>query len=133
MNEELFKSETGLTFDDVLVVPGFSEVLPSEVNTKARLTRDIELNIPLLSAAMDTVTEGSLAIALAREGGIGILHRNISPEDQAKEVERVKRSESGMISDPISLPATATLQDAESIMSRFHISGIPVVDEKKKN
>ena len=132
MNEELFKSETGLTFDDVLIVPGFSEVLPSEVNTKARLTRDIELNIPLLSAAMDTVTEGNLAIALAREGGIGILHRNMSPEDQAKEVERVKRSESGMISDPISLPATATLRDAESIMSRFHISGIPVVDEKKE-
>ena len=132
MNEELFKSEVGLTFDDVLVVPGYSEVLPNEVGTKARLTREIELNIPLLSAAMDTVTEGSLAIALAREGGIGILHRNMSPEQQAKEVERVKRSESGMITDPISLPASASLQEAESIMSSFHISGIPVIDDKKE-
>ncbi len=95
---------------------------------KAQLTRDIQLNIPLLSAAMDTVTESRLAIALAREGGIGILHRNMSAEDQAKEVETVKRSKSGMIADPITLPPTATLEEADQIMARFRISGLPVVD-----
>ncbi len=128
MNEHLFEESEQLTFDDVLIEPGFSEVLPSQVDVRARLTRDIQLNVPLLSAAMDTVTESRLAIALAREGGIGIIHRNLSPEDQAKEVETVKRSESGMISDPITLPPTATLAEAESIMGRFHISGLPVID-----
>ncbi len=128
MNEKLFEQMDALTFDDVLVEPGYSEVLPSEVDIKAHLTRDIVLNIPLLSAAMDTVTESRLAIALAREGGIGILHRNMSPEDQAKEVEIVKRSESGMISDPITLPPSATLEEADGIMGRFHISGVPIVD-----
>jgi len=128
MNEELFKTIESLTFDDLLVVPGYSEVLPSEVDVRARLTRTIQLNIPVLSAAMDTVTEARLAIALAREGGIGIIHRNLSPEAQAQQVDMVKRSESGMITDPITLAPTATLQEAENIMAGFHISGVPIVD-----
>ena len=132
MNQALFEQMEALTFDDVLIEPGYSEVLPSEVDVHARLTRDIQLNIPLLSAAMDTVTDSRLAIALAREGGIGIIHRNLSPEDQAREVEIVKRSESGMISDPITLPPSATLEEAEAIMARFHISGLPVVDPQTK-
>lgn len=127
MNENIFNASESLTFDDILIVPGFSEVLPTDVNLKARLTRSIQLNIPILSAAMDTVTEARLAIGLAREGGIGILHRNLSPEAQAKEVDMVKRSESGMITNPITLPPTATLQEAEDIMANFHISGVPVV------
>jgi IMP dehydrogenase len=129
MNESLFESLDALAFDDVLVVPGYSEVLPSEVDIRARLVKDIYLNIPILSAAMDTVTEAKLAIALARAGGIGILHRNMSPEAQAIEVDRVKRSESGMITDPITLPPTATLQEAEEIMGQYHISGIPIVED----
>ncbi len=128
MNEELFTSNESLTFDDLLIVPGYSEVLPSEVNITARLAGNIMLNVPLLSAAMDTVTESRLAIGLAREGGIGIIHRNLSPEAQAKEVDTVKRSESGMITDPITLAPTATLEDAENIMASFHISGVPIVD-----
>ena len=128
MNEELFSALESLTFDDVLVMPGYSEVLPSQVDVRAQLTDGITLNIPLLSAAMDTVTEARLAISLARQGGLGILHRNLSPEAQAKEVEIVKRSESGMISDPVTLPPTATLGEAETIMRQFHISGVPIVD-----
>lgn len=128
MNEALFTQMDSLTFDDVLVEPGFSQVLPAQVDVYAKLTRDIQLNIPLLSAAMDTVTESRLAIALAREGGIGIIHRNLSPEDQAREVEIVKRSESGMISDPITLPPTASLAEASAIMEQFHISGVPIID-----
>lgn len=128
MNEGLFTQLDSLTFDDVLVEPGFSQVLPAQVDVRANLTRNLQLNIPLLSAAMDTVTESRLAIALAREGGIGIIHRNLSPEDQAKEVEIVKRSESGMISDPITLPPTASLAEAAAIMERFHISGVPIID-----
>jgi len=128
MNQTLFETIDALTFDDVLIEPGYSEVLPSEVDVHAQLTRDIRLNIPLVSAAMDTVTDSRLAIALAREGGIGIIHRNLSPEEQAREVEIVKRSESGMISNPITLPPGATLTEAEEIMARFHISGLPVVD-----
>lgn len=128
MNQALFEQAEALTFDDVLIEPGYSEVLPSEVDVHARLTREIHLNIPLLSAAMDTVTESRLAIALAREGGIGIIHRNLTPANQAREVDIVKRSESGMISDPITLPPSATLAEAEDIMARFHISGLPVVD-----
>lgn len=127
MNQAIFEQIEALTFDDVLIEPGYSEVLPSEVDVHAQLTREICLNIPLLSAAMDTVTDSRLAIALAREGGIGIIHRNFPPAEQAKEVEIVKRSESGMILDPITLPPTATLAEAESIMARFHISGLPVV------
>ena len=128
MNEELFNTFESLPFDDLLIVPAYTEVLPSQTDIKARLARNVWLNIPILSAAMDTVTEARLAIAMAREGGIGIIHRNLPPEAQAREVEVVKRSESGMISDPVTLPPTATLREAEAIMGRFHISGLPVVD-----
>ncbi len=132
VNRELFESTESLTFDDVLVLPGYSEVLPSETDVTARLTPEITLNIPILSAAMDTVTEARLAIALAREGGIGIIHRNMSPQQQAAEVDKVKRSQAGMISDPITLPPDATLQDAEDIMSTYRISGVPIVDRDGK-
>jgi IMP dehydrogenase len=132
MNEELFSTFDSLTFDDLLVVPGYSEVLPSQTNTAAHLAGDVWLNIPILSAAMDTVSEARLAIALAREGGIGIIHRNLSTEAQAHEVEIVKRSESGMISDPITLAPTATLREADDIMGRFRISGLPVVDPSSR-
>ncbi len=127
-NEALFNGDTALTFDDVLVVPDYTEVLPDEVDISVALTPEITLNVPILSAAMDTVTEGRLAIALAREGGLGILHRNMSIEEQAAQVEMVKRSESGMIVDPITLPPTATLQDAEELMAYYRISGVPIVD-----
>ena len=119
-----------LTFDDVLLVPGKSAVLPSEVDVSTFLTPTIPLPIPLVSAAMDTVTEARLAIALAREGGIGIIHRNMTAEAQAAEVDKVKRSESGMIVDPITLPPTATLAEAEALMARYHISGIPITTEE---
>jgi len=128
MNDELFSRFEALTFDDVLVVPGYTETLPDETDVRARLTDHITLNIPLLSAAMDTVTEARLAIALAREGGLGILHRNMSIEAQADEVEKVKRSESGMIVDPLTLPPTATLAAAADLMARFRISGVPITD-----
>lgn len=118
----------GLTFDDVLIIPAASAVLPREVSTVSRLTRSITLNIPLLSAAMDTVTEARLAIALAREGGMGVIHRNLSIEDQAQEVDKVKRSESGMITDPITLEPHQPLSDALVVMKRFHISGIPITE-----
>ena len=129
MNEDIFKSSEALTFDDLLIVPNFADFLPSQADLKTSLAPTINLNIPLLSAAMDTVTEARLAIALAREGGLGIVHRNLSPEAQANEVEKVKRSESGMITDPITLPPHASLQEAEQIMAKFHISGVPVVDQ----
>ncbi|MGD0613349.1 MAG: IMP dehydrogenase [Anaerolineales bacterium] len=132
INQDIFQSAEALTFDDVLVIPGYSEILPAETNLTAHLTRDIQLNIPIVSAAMDTVSEARLAIALAREGGIGILHRNMSPELQATEVDKVKRSQSGMIADPITLPPDATLQQAEDIMSTYKISGVPIVDEENK-
>jgi len=119
----------GLTFDDVLLVPGRSSVLPAEVKLTTRLTRTVRLNVPVVSAAMDTVTEARLAIALAREGGIGVIHRNLSIQDQAAEVDKVKRSESGMIVDPITLPPYATLAEAERLMSHYHISGVPITDE----
>ncbi len=118
-----------LTFDDVLLVPGYSEVLPAQVDLRTRLAADLYLNVPVLSAAMDTVTEAQLAIALARQGGIGVLHRNLSPEEQAEEVDKVKRSEAGMIVDPITLRSDQTLADAEAIMSRYHISGVPITEE----
>ena len=121
----------GLTFDDVLIIPAASSVLPREASTVTRLTRTISLNIPILSAAMDTVTEARLAIALAREGGIGIVHRNLSIEDQAEEVDKVKRSESGMITDPITLEPYQPLSEALAVMKRFHISGIPVTENGK--
>ncbi len=126
--EQKFAFEA-LTFDDVLIVPAASSVLPRDVSTQTRLTREITLNVPVLSAAMDTVTEARLAIALAREGGIGIVHRNLSIEAQAGEVDKVKRSESGMITDPITLGPRALLQDALDVMKHYHISGIPITDE----
>ncbi len=115
----------GLTFDDVLLVPAASDVLPNEVSTASFVTPGIELNIPILSAAMDTVTEASLAIAMARAGGMGIVHRNLSVEDQAAEVDKVKRSESGMIVDPVTLHADALVADALDLMATFKISGCP--------
>jgi IMP dehydrogenase len=118
--------QKGLTFGDVLLVPAKSEVVPRDINVSTRLTRNIRLNIPLVSAAMDTVTESRLAIAIAREGGIGILHKNLSIEEQAKEVEKVKRSESAMIADPITLPPEESIRRALEIMKRFHISGVPI-------
>lgn len=126
-NHELLSGFESLTFDDVLVVPGWSEVLPNEVTTTTSLA-GMELKVPLLSAAMDTVTEAPLAISLAREGGIGVLHRNLSIDAQVAEVDRVKRAQAGMITAPVSLPPTATLADAEVIMNRHSISGVPIVD-----
>jgi IMP dehydrogenase len=122
-------AKEGLTFDDVLLQPARSEVLPNDVSTATRLTRSLSLEIPLVSAAMDTVTEARLAIALAREGGIGILHRNLSIEAQVDQVDRVKRSESGMIAEPVTLTADAPVSAALELMARYHISGVPVVDE----
>ncbi|MBU5335534.1 IMP dehydrogenase [Intestinibacter bartlettii] len=119
----------GLTFDDVLLIPQKSEILPSQINTKTKLTKDIELNIPLMSASMDTVTESKMAISMARQGGIGIIHKNMSIEEQASEVDRVKRSESGVIVDPFSLSKGHTIQDADNIMARYKISGVPIVDD----
>lgn len=119
----------GLTYDDILIRPAKSKVLPNQTNVKAPLTKNIQLNIPILSAAMDTVTEGKLAIAIAREGGMGILHKNMSIEDQASEVDTVKRSESGMIKNPVTLPSHKTIGDALKVMARYRISGIPVVDD----
>jgi IMP dehydrogenase len=118
----------GLTYDDVLLVPARSSVMPRSVSTRSRLTRSISLNVPILSAAMDTVTEASLAIAIAREGGAGVLHKNMTIEEQAAQVRRVKRSESGMILDPITLGPDATVDQARGLMARYHIGGIPVVD-----
>ncbi|MDE3032853.1 MAG: IMP dehydrogenase, partial [Acidobacteriota bacterium] len=120
-----------LTFDDVLLVPGYSEVHPNQVDLGSRLTKDIALRIPLLSAAMDTVTESRMAIALAQLGGIGIIHKNLSPERQAEEVDKVKRSESGMITDPITIEPDAPIRDAEALMAKFRISGVPVVEGHK--
>ncbi|MEP6749258.1 MAG: IMP dehydrogenase [Bacteroidota bacterium] len=122
----------GLTFDDVLLLPAYSQVLPREVNIKTKLTKEISLNIPMLSSAMDTVTEASLAIALAREGGIGILHKNMSIEQQAEQVRKVKRSESAMIIDPITLSIDATIGDALYLMKENKIGGIPIVDNSHK-
>lgn len=121
--------QLALTFDDVLLIPGRSEMLPAEVDLSTPLAPRLRLNIPLLSAAMDTVTEARLAIALAREGGLGVIHRNLTVEAQAAEVDKVKRSESGMIVDPITLSPDATLADAEAIMSHYHISGVPIVED----
>ena len=116
-----------LTFDDVLLVPAHSSVLPKEVNTTTRFSRNVTLNIPIVSSAMDTVTETQMAIAMARQGGIGVVHKKLSVEVQAEMVTKVKRSESGMIVDPITLHRTATLQDAENLMSEYRISGVPIV------
>ncbi len=120
----------GLTYDDVLLVPGYSEILPREVNIETKFTKNIRLNVPVVSAAMDTVTESAMAIAMAREGGIGVLHKNMTAEQQAKEVRKVKRAESGMIIDPVTLPLTAIVADAKNNMKEHRIGGIPVVDDE---
>src|SRR5881227_2145612 len=117
-----------ITFDDVLLIPAYSDFVPADADTRTRLTRGIELNIPLISAPMDTVTESALAIALAQEGGIGIIHKNLSIQNQAREVEKVKRSENGVIVDPITLPPSATIGEARRIMREYNVSGVPIVD-----
>ncbi|MCC2643246.1 MAG: guaB [Nitrospira sp.] len=121
----------GLTYDDVVLVPSKSAVLPSEVDVRTQLTRNIQINIPIISSAMDTVTESRLAIAMAREGGVGIIHRVLPPADQAAEVDRVKKSESGMILDPVTISPDQTIRDAHDLMARYRISGIPVTKNKK--
>ena len=122
-------SSLGLTYDDVLLVPAFSEVLPREVSIVSKFSRNISLNVPIVSAAMDTVTESQMAIAMAREGGIGVLHKNMTIEEQADKVRKVKRSESGLIIDPVTLPTTALVADAKKIMHEYRIGGIPIVDD----
>ena len=129
--EDKFSKE-GLTFDDVLLVPQASDVTPNEIDLRTKLTKDITLNIPLMSSAMDTVTESSMAIAMAREGGIGMIHKNMTIEQQAAEVDKVKRSENGVITNPFSLTKDRTLQDADNLMARFRISGVPIVDSENK-
>ena len=121
----------GITFDDVLLVPGYSDVIPNQVDLSTYLTKKIRLNIPMMSAGMDTVTEHRMAIAMARQGGIGIIHKNMSIEEQAEEVDKVKRSENGVITDPFSLTADHTLQDADNLMGKFRISGVPITEGRK--
>ena len=121
----------GLTFDDVLLIPAYSEVLPREVNVQTRFSRNIKLNIPIVSAAMDTVTEAPLAIALAREGGIGVIHKNMSIAEQAAQVRKVKRAENGMIYDPVTISKEHTVGDALNLMKENKIGGIPVVDARQ--
>ena len=131
MWETKFAKE-GLTFDDVLLVPRKSEVLPREVDVSVRLGAAVKLNIPLISAGMDTVTEAALAIAIAREGGVGIIHKNMSVAQQAEEVDRVKRSESGVITNPFSLTPEHHVYDAEELMGKYRISGVPIVNKEQK-
>lgn len=122
----------GLTFDDVLLIPAYSEVLPRTVNLKSRFSRNITLNVPIVSAAMDTVTEAALAIAIAREGGIGVIHKNMPIAEQARQVHAVKRAENGMIYDPVTIKRGSTVKDALDMMAEYHIGGIPVVDDNRK-
>ena len=119
----------GLTFDDVLLIPAYSEVLPRTVNLATRFSRNIALNVPLVSAAMDTVTEAQLAIAIAREGGLGVIHKNMPIAEQARQVHTVKRAENGMIYDPVTIRRGSTVAEALGMMEEYHIGGIPVVDE----
>ena len=123
----------GITFDDVLLVPQYSEVTPNMINLQTQLTKKIKLNIPMMSAAMDTVTEHRMAIAMARQGGIGIIHKNMSIEAQAEEVDKVKRSENGVITDPFNLGPDNTLKDADELMGKFRISGVPITENGEKN
>jgi IMP dehydrogenase len=132
MEKERFLNFEGLTFDDILLVPEKSAILPKEVDVSTKFSRNIDINIPLVSAAMDTVTESRLAIAIAREGGIGIIHKNMSKEEQAEEVDKVKRSESGVIVDPISLSPEKSVGEAIELMAKYHISGIPIVNKEKR-
>ncbi|MCR2021555.1 IMP dehydrogenase, partial [Blautia pseudococcoides] len=121
----------GITFDDVLLVPAYSEVIPNQVDLSTNLTKKVKLNIPMMSAGMDTVTEYRMAIAMARQGGIGIIHKNMSVEAQADEVDKVKRSENGVITDPFYLSPEHTLEDADNLMSKFRISGVPITEGRK--
>src|SRR5512147_1176622 len=126
-----FPVPEALTFDDVLLLPARSDVIPSDVNLQTRLTRNITLNIPLMTAAMDTVTESRMAIGIAQQGGMGVIHRNLTIEQQAGEVDKVKRSESGMIVDPITMPPDAKISDALEVMKKYRISGVPITKNKK--
>src|SRR6478735_3935552 len=119
----------GLTYDDVLLLPGYSEIAPSDIDTSTRLTREITLRAPLVSAAMDTVTESRMAIAMARQGGIGVLHRNLSVDDQAYQVDLVKRTQTGIISNPVTIGPKATLEELDDRCGEYRVSGLPVVDE----
>jgi IMP dehydrogenase len=119
----------GLTYDDVLLIPAYSEILPRDVSIKSKFTKNISLNVPISSAAMDTVTESKMAIAMAREGGIGVLHKNMTIEQQAVKVRKVKRAESGMIIDPVTLPMDAIVKDAKNSMKEHSIGGIPIIDK----
>ena len=121
--------EVGLTFDDVLLVPAYSEILPSDVNLSSKFSRNLSIKVPVVSAAMDTVTESKMAIAMAQEGGIGVIHKNLSIKDQSEKVRKVKRSESGMILDPVTLSKTSNVGDALNAMKEFSIGGIPIVDK----
>ncbi len=125
-------ARTGLTFDDVLLLPGETDVVPSEVDTTTRLTRDISVRVPIVSAAMDTVTESRMAIAMARQGGVGVLHRNLSIEEQAHHVDRVKRSESGMVDNPVTIAPEATLAEMDRLCGMYRVSGVPVVDDRRR-
>src|SRR5215472_9951578 len=129
MTESPKFSPVGLTFDDVLLLPAHSELMPSEADTSTRITRRYRLRVPLVSSPMDTVTESRMAIAMARQGGVGVLHRNLSIADQANHVDLVKRSEAGMVIDPITIGPDATLRDADELCGRYRISGVPVTDE----
>ena len=124
--------ETAITFDDVLLIPSYSEVLPNQVSLKSRISDKITLNVPIVSAAMDTVTEADLAIAIARVGGLGFIHKNMPIPEQAAQVNRVKRSENGMIADPVTLSKDHTLAEAKELMAKYKISGLPVVDTDNK-
>src|SRR5215472_13342045 len=126
MSDDLKFSPPGLTYDDVLLLPAHSAILPAEADTTARLSRRVSLRIPLVSAAMDTVTESRMAIAMARQGGVGVLHRNMSVDDQAQQVDTVKRSEAGMITNPVTCGPEATVADVEELCARYRISGVPV-------
>ena len=127
MNERI--SYVGMTFDDVLLEPGYSEIVPADVDVGAHLTRNIELNIPLLSSPMDTVTESSMAIALAQEGGLGVIHKNMSIERQTEEVDMVKRSANGIIVDPVTLPPDARVESARELLDQQNISGLPITSQ----
>ncbi len=129
MTDKIVKE--GITFDDVLLIPGASSVLPKDVQLGTKFTRNIDLNMPLVSAGMDTVTEYRMAIAMAREGGIGVIHKNMSIEEQALEIDRVKRSEHGIIIDPVYLSPDNTIEDALQIMERYRISGVPITVDNK--
>src|ERR671921_880689 len=122
----------GLTYDDVLLLPGYSDLAPSDIDTTSRLTREISLRVPLVSAAMDTVTESRMAIAMARQGGLGVLHRNLSIEDQAYQVDLVKRTQTGMISNPVTIPPKATLEELDEICGQYRVSGLPVIDDDQR-